>query len=113
MTIAAEPPALHRVCFLMQLKPDRVADYLEVHESVWPDLLDALRETGWTNYSLSLRRRDGLVVGYVETPDYARATSEMARREVNTRWQATMADYFVEGRPDEDVDVLEEYFHLT
>jgi L-rhamnose mutarotase len=103
---------MQRVAFLMHLKPERVQDYLKAHETVWPEMLDALRETGWTNYSLFLRPEDGLVVGYLETPDYERATSEMSRREINTRWQATMAEFFQEGRPDEAVEVLQEYFHL-
>jgi L-rhamnose mutarotase len=103
---------MQRVCFLMHLKPDRVQDYLAAHEHVWPEMLEALRATGWRNYSLFLRPDDGLVVGYLETEDYERATSEMATREVNTRWQATMAEYFQDGRPDRSTERLTEYFHL-
>ena len=36
----------------LRLKPDRVDDYLAAHETVWPEMLGALRETGWSNYSL-------------------------------------------------------------
>ncbi len=103
---------MQRVCFLMHLKPDRVQDYLAAHEHVWPEMLDALRATGWTNYSLFLRPDDGLVVGYLETEDYDRARSGMAAREVSTRWEETMAEYFQDGRPDRSVEVLTEYFHL-
>ncbi|MQY20882.1 L-rhamnose mutarotase [Nocardia macrotermitis] len=104
-----------RVCFVLELRPDRVEDYLAAHETVWPDLLDALREAGWSNYSLFLRPEDGLVIGYLETADFARATEAMASNEVNTRWQRTMAEYF---RTPEGVAVdvsmrrLDEYFHL-
>jgi L-rhamnose mutarotase len=104
-----------RVCFLLQLKPDRVQDYLAAHESVWPDMLDALRSAGWRNYSLFIRREDGLVVGYLETDDFAAATAQMANSDVNSRWQASMADYFqaAEGaHPDESMRPLTEYFHL-
>ena len=104
---------MKRVAFLMHLKPERVEDYLKVHETVWPEMLQALRETGWTNFSLFLDRDQGLVVGYVETEDYERATRGMAALEVNARWQATMAEYFAEGRPDEAVQLLEPYFHLA
>ena len=38
------------------------------HAAVWPDMLRALHETGWHNYSLFLRD-DGLLIGYFETPD--------------------------------------------
>ncbi|WP_437584373.1 L-rhamnose mutarotase [Paramicrobacterium sp. CJ85] len=103
-----------RVCFLMHLKPERVEDYLAAHETVWPEMLDALRETGWRNYSLFVRPEDGLVVGYLETDDYERAQSEMAKREINARWQATMAEYFIsESNPDASSERLTEYFHLA
>lgn len=77
-------------------------------------MLDALRETGWRDYSLFIDRTDGLVVGVLETEDYERAQAEMARREVNARWQATMADFFVGSEnPDSSSRRLEEYFHLV
>ncbi|MTD14779.1 L-rhamnose mutarotase [Nakamurella sp. YIM 132087] len=108
-----------RVCFLMQVRADRLEEYLTVHETVWAEMLQALSETGWRNYSLFVRKPDGLVVGYLETDDYAAAQRRMAETDVNTRWQATMAPYFegLDGpdgqlRPDEGSLRLEEYFHL-
>ncbi|PNY79812.1 L-rhamnose mutarotase [Deinococcus koreensis] len=105
------PP--HRVCFLLQVRPERLAEYRERHRAVWPDMLAALRETGWHNYSLFLRG-DGLLVGYFETPDLQAAREGMARSGVNARWQAEMAPFFIEleGTPDESFRPLEEVFHL-
>lgn len=104
---------MQRVCFLLQLKPDRVQDYLHVHEEVWPEMLDALREAGWHNYSLFVRPQDGLVVGYLETPDFEAAQQAMAATDVNARWQADMAQYFAAGNPDESMRPLQHYFHLA
>ena len=104
---------VQRVCFTMQLKQDRIGDYLEAHSTVWPEMLEALSETGWRNYSLFVRREDGLVVAYLETDDFERANSEMSRRAINTRWQTSMAEFFDAGRPDGELDILEEYFHLA
>jgi L-rhamnose mutarotase len=53
-------------------------------------MLAALRDAGWRNYSLFLRD-DGLLVGYVETDDFASAQRAMAARDINTRWQRDMA----------------------
>jgi L-rhamnose mutarotase len=106
---------MERVCFLLKVRPERLAEYKERHKTVWPDMLEALRETGWHNYSLFLRE-DGLLVGYFETPDYQGALAAMAKREVNLRWQRDMAPFFVnlEGRrPDEGFLRLEEVFHLA
>lgn len=105
---------MQRVCFLLKVKQDKLAEYKKAHEPVWADMLQALRETGWHNYSLYLRE-DGMLVGYLETPDFQAALEGMAKREVNERWQAAMAPYFeqLEGRrPDEGLFVLEEVFHL-
>jgi hypothetical protein len=60
-----EEPAVERVCFLGRVRPDRLAEYRRRHAGVWPEMLDALRAAGWTNYSLFLTD-DGLVVGYLE-----------------------------------------------
>lgn len=104
---------IQRVCFVMHLKPGRIDDYLAAHREVWPEMLDALRATGWRNYSLFLRADEGRVVGYLETDDFARATSEMSRTAVNEKWQEQMSQYFrTEAHPDRDLELLTEYFHL-
>ena len=106
---------MQRICFLLQVKKDRIEEYKERHESVWPDMLQALSETGWHNYSLFLRP-DGLLVGYFETPDLQAALDGMAGREVNDRWQAEMGEFFEalgDRRPDEGFEMLEQVFYLA
>src|SRR5213080_252505 len=71
---------MERVCFLLKVKGDRLAEYRQRHKTVWPEMLAALRETGWHNYSLFLRE-DGLLVGYFETPDLEAARDGLAGRE--------------------------------
>lgn len=105
---------MQRVCFILHVKPERIAEYKERHRSVWPEMQAALRETGWRNYSLFLRA-DGLLVGYLETENFERARSEMTKREVNQRWQREMSDFFIQEDgvlPDSAMKPLEEVFHL-
>ncbi len=105
---------MHRVCFLLKVRPERLDEYKVRHREVWPEMLEALRETGWRNYSLFLRE-DGLLVGYLETSDFQKALAGMAAREVNHRWQRYMMDFFegVPGTPaDRQMVTLEEVFHL-
>lgn len=105
---------MQRICFVLQVKEDRLAEYRERHKQVWPEMRQALHETGWHRYSLFLRD-DGLLVGYVETPDFAAALGGMAALEVNARWQAEMKDFFEDpaGRPaDQQMEPLTEVFHL-
>jgi L-rhamnose mutarotase len=105
---------MQRVCFLLKVRQDRLEQYREAHERVWPEMLDALRETGWRNYSLFLRE-DGLLVGYLETDDFEAALDAMDKTDVNARWQAEMAPFFEDldgGAPDSGMRPLAEIFHL-
>ena len=105
---------MQRVCFVLQVKPERLQEYKERHRSVWPEMQAALRETGWGNYSLFLRA-DGLLVGYLETENFERARAGMAKHQVNQRWQREMGDFFVQvdgALPDRAMQPLEEVFHL-
>ena len=103
-----------RYCFQLQVRPERLAEYTERHRAVWPEMLDALRAAGWSNYSLFLRP-DGLLIGYLETEDFAAAVTGMEATNVNARWQAEMAEFFElpsSERPDTGLQRLEEVFHL-
>ena len=106
---------MERICFLLQVRPDRLDEYKARHQAVWPDMLAALRRAGWHNYSLFLRG-DGLLVGYLEAADFETAVRAMEETEVNARWQAEMAAFFeLPGgkRPDTGLERLEEVFHLA
>ncbi|ANZ41115.1 L-rhamnose mutarotase [Lentzea guizhouensis] len=101
-----------RVCFTLRVRPDRLDEYRARHREVWPGMRAALSEAGWRNYSLFLAP-DGLLVGYLECDDFDAALAEMARREVNARWQAEMAEFFEgDGNADERMRPLDEVFHL-
>jgi L-rhamnose mutarotase len=114
MSETARGCVVTRVCFLLKVRAERLAEYRERHKAVWPEMLDALQATGWHNYSLFLRP-DGLLIGYLETPDFERARAAMQSHPVNARWQAEMAPFF-ESLENENADAsmmpLEEVFHL-
>lgn len=102
---------MRRICFTLQVRADRLEEYRRRHAQVWPDMLAALRDTGWTDYSLFLRE-DGLLVGYLLIDDFDAALAAMDATDVNARWQAEMAEFFDTGRPDQHMHVLTEVFHL-
>jgi L-rhamnose mutarotase len=103
-----------RVCFTLQVDPARLDEYRACHATVWPDMLVALRDAGWRDYTLHLRD-DGLLVGVVDTDDFAAAQAAMDAIDVNRAWQAEMATFFpdlADGRPDHGMHVLDEVFNL-
>jgi L-rhamnose mutarotase len=88
-------------------------EYRRRHAAVWPEMLRALKDAGWHNYSLFLGG-DGMLVGYVECDDFDAVRARMALTEVNARWQAEMATLFEDTKqpPDTGFVALEEIFNL-
>ena len=82
---------MKRIGFLLKVSQDRIEEYKARHKAVWPEMQEALRRSGWHNYSLFLAD-DGLLFGYFETPvDLQTAVASMGKEEVNARWQDWMA----------------------
>lgn len=103
-----------RICFMLQVNADMLGEYRRRHEAVWPEMLEALRDTGWRDYSLFLRD-DGLLIGVLETADFDAARAAMEATDVNARWQAEMAPFFAglgDMRPDEGMQPVPEIFNL-
>ncbi|MGM9471627.1 L-rhamnose mutarotase [Pseudarthrobacter sp. YS3] len=102
-----------RVCFRSSVQPSLIGEYKRRHAAVWPEMLAALKDAGWNNYSLFLGD-DGLLIGYVECDDFGAVRARMALADVNARWQAEMASLFdnPDQAPDAGFQVLEEVFNL-
>lgn len=105
---------MQRVCFQLQVRPERMAEYVERHRAVWPDMLRAIADAGRRNYSLFLRE-DGLLIGYYETDDDDASAAALAVDPRTAEWEAEAAGFFVAlpgSRPDQGAPQLTEVFHL-
>ena len=101
-----------RYCFTSRVEPAHLDEYRERHAAVWPEMLTALRDAGWRNYSLFLSET-GWLVGIYEADDKDEAHARIAATDVNARWQAEMAELFAgHGSPDEEFVYLQEVFDL-
>jgi L-rhamnose mutarotase len=105
---------VNRYCFQLRVAPEHLDEYRRRHAAVWPEMLLALHDAGWRNYSLFLGP-DGLLIGYFEsTGTFAEVQAAMEATDVNRRWQTEMAPMFVGsgGTPDTALLLLDEVFHL-
>lgn len=106
---------MKRVAFLIKVRQDKIDEYKRHHQAVWPEMLNALHRNGWHNYSLFMRA-DGLIFGYLETPENLEAArAAMRKEEVSAKWQAFMAplvEPLAEPYPGVRTAELEEVFHL-
>lgn len=103
---------MQRFCFTFQLHPGQEAEYKRRHDEIWPELVDALKDAGISNYTLFRRGRQ--VIGYCECePDAQTAFATVGATDVNRRWSAWFEDV-IESLTDESGRLLEaeEVWHL-
>ena len=105
-------PTRVRKAFVMSVHPDRVAEYTQRHNPIWPDLAEILTQHGVHNYSIFLHPETHQLFAYVEIESEER-WAQIAATEVCQRWWAHMKDHMptdVQNRPVA-LD-LAELFHL-
>lgn len=99
-----------RVAFLMSLKAGAEREYEARHDAIWPELVDLLRASGISNYSIF---RNGLdLFAYMEVADPAKL-DRLPDEPVMRRWWAHMEplmEYETDGTPRQTA--LVEAFHL-
>jgi L-rhamnose mutarotase len=103
---------VERVCFTFEIQPGTEDEYKRRHDEIWPELVEAIRESGFANYTLF--RRGTQVVGYAEChPDRAAAFEKLAGYDVNRRWAAWFEDVIVSLTDERgDLFYLDEVWHL-
>ena len=74
--------------WVLEVRPGYEEEYVRRHREIWPEMLDALRSAGISNYSIF---RHGLTLfGYFETDDLGQTQRHLANSEVNRRWGESM-----------------------
>lgn len=103
---------MERFCFTFAIKPGSEEEYKRRHDEIWPEMVEALRESGIHNYTLFRRGLD--VIAYAECdPDARTAFGKMQSTEVDARWSKWFEDV-IERRFDEHGEAMtaEEVWHL-
>jgi L-rhamnose mutarotase len=75
---------------VIQVRPERLAEYKRHHASVWPEILAMIHACNIRNYSIFLK--DDLLFGYFEYhgTDYAADMAKMAADPKTKEWWALM-----------------------
>jgi len=82
---------VHRVAFSLVVPRENLEEYERRHSELWPELVEAIRSQGGSNYSIFAMPEIDRVFGYVEVEDLARWESG-ATSDVGARWWKYMAD---------------------
>ena len=99
-----------RVGFALEVRPERIDEYVAAHAAVWPEMLAALQGAGIRNYTIF--RSGTRVFGYFETDDRDATERYLAAQPVCARWQDAMAELLAARVDDAGPAPLEEIFRL-
>ncbi len=103
-----------RVAFCLNLREGAEDAYDEAHRAVWPEMLELLKRSGISEYSIF--RRERLLVLTMHVEDFDAAWASIDADPVNTRWQHAMAPYFDQMdplQPGERFPMMREVFHMA
>ena len=104
-----------RKAFVIQAKSGMAAEYQSRHNPIWPELEQALKRHGVSNYSIFLREDTNELFGYLEIADEAKF-QQIADTEVCQRWWRYMTEVLVcetAGSQKGKEEMLREVFHLA
>ena len=103
---------MQRHAFKMRLDAGMEAEYTRRHDEIWPELVDLLRETGISNYSIHLDRETNTLFGYLERRD-GHTMDDLPNHPVMKKWWAYMGDIMATNPDGSPVAIpLAETFHL-
>ena len=104
---------MQRHAFKMRLNPGMEAEYTRRHDEIWPELVDLLRETGISNYSIHLDRETNTLFGYLERRD-DHSMDDLPNHPVMKRWWAYMGDIMATNPDGSPVAIpLAETFYMA
>lgn len=104
---------MKRIAFKMKLKPDCATEYKRRHDAIWPDLADALRAAGISDYSIFLDEETGTLFAVQKQSKDSKA-DELPQHPVVRKWWDCMADLMEVHAGNAPVcHDLQEVFHLA
>lgn len=108
---------MQRMGMVIGINPDDIPEYKRLHADVWLEVLDRLRRSNITNYSIFLKEPENLMFSYWEYlgQDFAKDDAAIAADPVTQRWWKLCGPMQrpLESRKDgEWWASMEEVFHL-
>jgi L-rhamnose mutarotase len=102
-----------RIAFRMNLNPGQATEYKKRHDEIWPELSQALRDAGVSDYSIWLDpETNHLFATLIRADDHT--MDRLPQTEINRRWWNFMADVMQYTDRNEPLVVpLQNVFHMT
>jgi L-rhamnose mutarotase len=106
---------MKRVGMVINIRPEKIAEYRTLHADVWPDVLAAMQRHHIRNYSIYIK--DHTLFGYLEYhgDDFAADMKQIGEDEATQRWWKLTdpcQEPWPTRAPGEWWAMMEEVFHM-
>lgn len=102
---------MNKYCMLIKVKPEHMEDYIKLHKSAWPELLQAIGRAGAEE--LVIFKWGNTSIVFFECEDLNAFYEKYGKMHVTQLWNALTKPWFDESPNldgSEDVDNLEKIF---
>jgi L-rhamnose mutarotase len=92
---------MQRHAFKMFLNPGMKAEYKKRHDEIWPELVELLKQSGISNYSIFYDEDTNILFGYLERT-YNHTMNDLPNHAIMKKWWNYMKDimrYNADGTP--------------
>ena len=103
---------MNRIAFKMKLIAGNEQEYRHRHDTIWPDLVAALKQAGISDYSIFLDEETGLLFGTLSITS-AEDMDQLPKLPVMKKWWAYMKDIMETNEDNSPVATpLQQVFYL-
>ena len=86
---------MKRYCFVLEIKPEYVDKYIEMHEKAWPEILQAGKDTGAEN--LIIYMYDNFSIVFFECEDIDAFYEAYGKLDAVKRWNEVTGPFIQKG----------------
>ncbi|WP_270729820.1 L-rhamnose mutarotase [Shimia sp. Alg240-R146] len=81
---------VQRMGMVIGISAEKIAEYTELHANVWPEVLERLKQSNISNYTIFLREPENLLFSYWEYTgsDFDADMAAVSAHEVTQKWWA-------------------------
>jgi L-rhamnose mutarotase len=98
--------------FKMKLKPGCKDEYKRRHDTIWPELVKLLKDTGVSDYHIFLDEETNILFA-IQNQDGTKSSQDLGGNPIVQKWWAYMADIMETNSDKSPVSIpLKEVFYM-
>jgi len=86
---------MKKYLIVVEVKPEHLKEYIDIHNNAWPDMLKAIRDAGYTNEMIWIYKNQSII--YLECPDDKEneaLDAVLRSTDVCKKWDITVGPWF-------------------